>query len=258
MNGRILVARHDDLDGWQELGRAVQEWEPCLEPYVLPRDAQLFEPDGTLYAIALGADQIVSHNRRDRPLSLGDMIVLPRGLAFDVEPEVRMLGIRHDGPPPFHFRERFIQVWGFEHIPVPHPVSRASDEEGMTEVIPASDTRHRLIYDVWSSSGGPSPSFSTGLDVVLLVGLADEMQVSAPAEGESVGLAPGDCVTIGPGLTYRINGRGRLARVALATEMAQQSRVEKNRATVDASMSPEYRPAPPIEPDDPSEASGQK
>ncbi|MHC5538530.1 hypothetical protein ACYOEI_09905 [Singulisphaera rosea] len=257
MNGRIFVARRDDLDAWQELGRAVQEWEPTLEPYILPPHAQLFEPDGTLYAIALSANHSVSHNRRVRSIGLGDMIVIPRGLAFDVEPEVRMLGIRHDGPQPIHFRERFIQVWGFEHVPIPRTESEASVKGNMAEVIPTSDVRHRLIYDVWNSSGGCSDTFTTEFNVVLLIGLTEETRV-LPAEGESTELAPGDCVAIGPGRGYRLEGRGSLARVTLSTEMAQQSQIQKYQATVDASLSPEYRPAPPLEPDDPTECSGQK
>ena len=58
----------------------------------------------------------VMAGRRRQEIARGDAIVVPRGLALDIEPEVDLLGVRYDGPPPDHFRERFIQVWGFEHL----------------------------------------------------------------------------------------------------------------------------------------------
>src|SRR5579871_4270234 len=119
MHGQVLVAECDEAntEPFAQLAAAVSAWEPAFELVVPPRDARLFEPDGTLYAVAIGPTHTIRYNHRERVISSGDLIVVPCALALDVEPEVRMLGIRYVGPAPDHFRERFIQVWGFEHIP---------------------------------------------------------------------------------------------------------------------------------------------
>jgi hypothetical protein len=203
---------------------AIREWEPRLELCVPPPDARLFEPDATLYAVSLAPTHTVEYHRKATHVSLGDMIVVPAGLALDVEPEVRMLGVRYDGPPPDHFRERFIQVWGFDHFPAPQEVSLDEVGPGPQAVIAATDVRHRVIYDVWHVPSHLSAPMGTGLDVALLIGLEGEAEVDVTDGRGRVGVSPGMVVAIGPGLVYRVGGDGRLGRVTLLAELAHQAR----------------------------------
>jgi hypothetical protein len=124
LNRPIRVLDRDDDAGLAALAACLRDWEPRLDLYRAPREARLFEPDGTLYAIALDDGMTITTERRALALGRGDALVVPQGLALDIEPAVDLLCIRHDGPPPDHFRERFIQIWGFEHAPSP-PLSRA-------------------------------------------------------------------------------------------------------------------------------------
>ena len=146
MIGSYLVADLSDAGAVQAMSDALRAWEPRLELYLPPRHARLFEPDGTLYAVALSGPMTVIAGRRRQEIARGDAIVVPRGLALDIEPEVDLLGVRYDGPPPDHFRERFIQVWGFEHLAA--QASRVRSDGGVRDVIPADDVRHRISYAV--------------------------------------------------------------------------------------------------------------
>jgi hypothetical protein len=234
MIGRYLAAEIDDQGGFEAVAAAVRDWEPQFDLSVPPRQGRLFEPDGTCYGIALADGMSITLKGRTVPFGRGDAIVVPQGLALDVEPELRILAIRDEGPPPDQFRERFIQVWGFEHRAAPQ-----AHQDAPTEVIGYDDARFRISYAVWDLPYANGDVLRTGLDVMLLVGLDGEPALELPGEGEQV-VAGGMVAAVGPGLEYRIGGQGRLGLLILRTEPAQQAR----RLGGGGPPSPEYFPGP--------------
>ena len=121
---RLLRVRHpylladiDDPEQLDSLSAWVKDWDPCFTVLRPPREALLYEPDGTLYAFARSGPMTIKLWHRLRTLDLADAIVVPQGLALEIEPAVDLWAICCVGTPPDHFRERFIQVWGFDHVP---------------------------------------------------------------------------------------------------------------------------------------------
>ncbi len=224
MNGRFLVADFSVPDDVFAVGAAVNAWDPRLDVYVPPPDARLFDPDGTLYLISLAAHHTVSYNHRDHVISMGDMMVVPRGLALDVEPEVRMLAIRYDGPPPDHFRERFIQVWGFQHIAASVPAHRGAPDENLVEIIPSTDARYRLSYATGELTTARSSARETGLAITLLLVLEGKAVMTLPREGVGLELPRSTLAALGPGLAYQMEGTGRLGRLIVLAELAHLAR----------------------------------
>jgi hypothetical protein len=106
---------------------------------------RLYEPDGTLYAFCLSESCELSTDRRRVRVSRGDLVIIPPAVAIDVSPQASWFGIVYTGPYPYHFRERFIQVWGMEH----HACSDATSHALL------NDYRHRIR--VWTGSGNGRP-----------------------------------------------------------------------------------------------------
>ena len=209
-----LLADLQDPAQVERLSQWVRAWEPRFALERPPRDALLYEPDETLYAIALGTEMAITWNHRTRRIRRGDAIVVPPGLALEVEPEVELLAIRFEGSPPDHFRERFIQVWGYEHFT---PTTQAEDSTpgGFREVIPASDTRFPLSYaagllsepaDLRRSNAlkhGENLEVLINLDPIILVtvGIDSSARAIAVPSHHVLGLGPGlDWQPIGPAL----------------------------------------------------------
>ncbi len=238
MIGSYLVADLSEAGAVQALSDALRGWEPRLDLYLPPRHARLFEPDGTLYAVALSGPMTVSAGQRRQEIARGDAIVVPRGLALDIEPEVDLLGVRYDGPPPDHFRERFIQIWNFEHFAAEAPRVRFAD--GVHAVIPAGDVRHRLSYALADSRLRPVIR-ETGLDVGLVVGLEGDSAVVLDG-AERVRLGPSRVVAIGPGLRYRLEGGAAVGIMTLATELMHEARRTESIDSSRRPPSPEYAP----------------
>jgi hypothetical protein len=224
------------------LSEALRAWEPRLELYLPPRHARLFEPDGTLYAVALSGPMTVVAGRRQQEIARGDAIIVPQGLALDIEPEVDLLGIRHDGPPPDHFRERFIQVWGFEHLAA--EASRRRPDRDVRDVLPSAEVRHRLSYAIVEPRLRPV-DLETGLDVDLVIGLVGEPDVVLSENGR-VRLGPSHVVAVGPGLSYRLeSGADAVVGVlTLSTELVHEARRAEHLSSSRRSPSPEYDPEP--------------
>jgi hypothetical protein len=250
LDGPIWVLERDD-DAWlAAFAEWLRHWEPRLDVYRAPRDARLFEPDGTLYAIALGDGMTVTTERRTQALGRGDALVVPQGLALDVEPAVDLLCVRHDGPPPDHFRERFIQIWGFEHAPAPRhqpaatATATATATARLTEVIEAGDVRFRLPYAVLDLPDAATEVGRTGLEAVLLIGLEGTPRLILTQGGACATLRPGAIAAIGPGLGYQAEGAGRLGRLTLLTELAHQVRRRDRAQARGEHPSPEFRPGP--------------
>ncbi len=238
MIGSYLVADLSDAGAVQAMSDALRAWELRLELYLPPRHARLFEPDGTLYAVALSGPMTVIDGRRQREIARGDAIVVPRGLALDIEPEVDLLAVRYDGPPPDHFRERFIQVWGFEHLAA--QASRVRPDSNVRDVILAEDDRHRVSYVFIEPSLRPV-TLETGLDVGLVVGLDGESDVILAGRGR-VRLGPSRAVAIGPGLSYRLEGAAAVGVLTLSTELMHEARRTEYLGSSRQAPSPEYDP----------------
>ena len=69
MIGSYLVADLSEDGAVQAMSDALRAWEPRLELYLPPRHARLFEPDGTLYAVALSDSMTVIPGRRRQEIS---------------------------------------------------------------------------------------------------------------------------------------------------------------------------------------------
>ena len=206
----------DDPEALGRLSQRLAEWEPRLLLHRPPTDSLIYVPDGTLYAINLAAGADYQSPRGVRHVALGDALVIPREVSVDAGPEVDLIGVIHDGPPPDHFRERFIQVFGYEHFPA---ADLDPTEPAFVEVIPGSDPRHRLSYATAAVSPGMALTFE-GRHPVLLVALTGEFSVSLddPRGGRVNPLPTRSIQVLWPGTQARITGSGRIGSVALPDE----------------------------------------
>jgi len=93
---------------------------------------------------------VVATDRRKVTVQRGDMVILPPAVAVELSSSARWFGLVYTGPYPYHFRERFIQVWGFEHVVLgmPNAVDRsASHESGNAAATRPRDLRHRVYVN---------------------------------------------------------------------------------------------------------------
>jgi len=237
----------DDPAAVAMVAAVVREWEPRLEFYRPPADALLYEPDGTLYAVCLADTLTVQTGNRVRAVRKGDALVIPQAYAVDVEPAVDLIAFRHDGPPPDHFRERFIQVWGLDHLAAPpHDPARP----GVAEVIPAADVRFRIPYAVIDVDSTETTEVPPSDDPRILLGLGGEPVVlltegSRPRE---IQLPPRGLTVLAPGANeYRLSGRGRAGLLVALSEVAHLGRRRGPGERPSPSPSPEYPPTAPTD-----------
>lgn len=117
------------------LENALRDFEPVfwIGPWGEPLE-RLYEPDGTLYAICLDGPVELITDRRRILVQRGDLVIIPPAVAIDLDPASGWFGLVYSGPYPYHFRERFIQVWGFEHQPI------RQQADGLA----TNDLRHRI------------------------------------------------------------------------------------------------------------------
>ncbi len=196
---------------------------------------RLYEPDGTLYTICLDGPVDVATDRRTVTVSRGDLVILPPAVAVELSRPARWFGIVYAGPYPYHFRERFIQVWGFEHV-AGRSGSAAEVYAPPDSPVEASDRdlRHR-IYASFGTS--PSPGEPSGPEFVLSVRLEPES-----AQGFRVDwTVPGEA----PASDDDSNARDAAdhIRLAIPTEAVYLTHREARPAPVASrTMSPEYKP----------------
>ena len=232
------AARLDDVDDRDALAAAIRDWEPRLELEIPRRDALLYEPDGTLYAICLADTIALRTDRRTVDVHKGDAIVLPQAFAVDAGPVVDLLALRHLGPPPHHFRERFIQVWGFEHLRAPSPKPGST---GRAELIAMADPRHRVPYAVVDVAGLEECPPSSDLQLfVALEGLVT-LFLDGPLR---VVLQPREVLAALPGTVLRLAGPGRAGVITVLDDLAHNSRIARAGALLENHPSPEYQPPP--------------
>lgn len=241
MTGRSFLIARDDRPGLDRAANALRAWEPHWDLDAPPTQARLYEPDGTLFGFCLGAPMTVLHNHREQSLAIGDIVIVPRDLALDVEPEVVVLALRYGGAPPDHFRERFIQVWGFEHLAAPSAPLRPGDS---AEVVPSRDPRYPLTYAVRQGTLLDPTTQATGLESVLLMPLDGPVHVTIISHAQPQSLALGDALLLGPGLEFAVEGEGRIGVVTLFTDWAQEAR-RNEAARAGVLAGPEFDPGAP-------------
>lgn len=221
MDQRHLLAAIDDQAELARLSAWVAAWEPCLSVTRPPRHEILYEPDGTLYALAVGTPMTINLHHRERTIREGDVLVVPPALAIEIEPEVDFFAVRCAGPVPDHFRERFIQVWGYDYFPEEDEgmSSPAPGGDGFRELIPAADLRFPCAVATWRLDGILEASVhrETGYDTDLLLCRAGPVRVSVEETGLEQDLHRGQVLGLGPGLSYRAKGPGRLTLVRLSS-----------------------------------------
>ena len=222
MIGIAYAIPRDDPGAVRSAAGALREWDPVWDLDVPDRRARLYEPEGTLYAFCRSDGMSVLHNHREQRLASGDLLIVPEGLALDIEPEVDLLAARHLAAAPDHFRERFIQVWGFEHVGaaggVPEPGRSLT-------LIPPEDVRYPLSYALHDRSEEGANGVASGLDCVLVLamGRAPARLCVGPAR-ESFELRPGDALLIGPGLEFTASGPGGVGIATLFGALAHEGR----------------------------------
>jgi hypothetical protein len=231
-----LIANLDDPSALERLSAEIRAWDPAFDLLRPPADALLYEPDGTLYALALGSPMTAEFNHRIRELRPGDLLVVPRSLPVAIEPTVDLLGIRFEGEPPDHFRERFIQVWGYDHLPAADPSAPVAEPDLRFPV-------HRSIMVV---AGEPTPlPGSTACDRRLVIVLEGRVAVEADADGRSsVELGPRDVLSTDGAAALVARGSGLVVVIRIEPEIVFEGRRAAGRR--DGSRpTPEYLPRPP-------------
>lgn len=210
-----------------DLNAILAAWGPEFEVLSLPSQGRLYEPDGTLYAILLSGQTELRTDRRRRAIHRGDLVVVPQSVAVEVEPDADFLALRVSGPPPYHFRERFIQVQGFEHV------------AGASGEILDDDARHRLGYRVIRVESGTAcefdlPTNSRALVVTLdgQVAGIDQPDAWTQATGQAVGLS-------GETARLMLTGLGSVALFLLSGAEAHRARRLARFAETSAPVSPE-------------------
>jgi len=225
MLGRIAVTTLEPGDSFDAIGTALAAWEPQLELGLGLAEPRVYEPDGTLYAIVLSSESTLSTDRRSVRVVRGDLLVVPQGVALDADPEVDLLRIYHDGTPPHHFRERFIQIWGFEHV----PAGGAPD---------APEVQYRISYAILDAASAELDVLASEYLAILLLPLDGELTIRTGGGSTEV-LGPGGLAWIGPGSGDRpvLGGAGKVVRIGLRTEWDHRAQIAGA-----GPASPEFRP----------------
>src|SRR5262249_31270641 len=139
---RILAAHFDDLTSLDRLSGAIRAWEPRFDLVAARDNPMIYEPDGLLYAAAVPPASTLVARHKVRAFRPGDLAIVPRAGATDAEGEgASYVAIRYDGEPPQHFRERFLQTWGYEHR---SPEGR--DGDPARDVTGVDDPRFRVPF----------------------------------------------------------------------------------------------------------------
>jgi hypothetical protein len=224
LNPDWLTANLDDEDQMARLSDWVGEWDPSFWIARPPRQAILFEPDATLYGIAAGSSMTISLHHRRRTIATGDAVVVPQGLALEIEPQVDLLAIRCSGTWPDHFRERFIQVWGYDHFPAPGPEGQAQPARFLDVI--SADLRYRLRYAIAQpaiEAEGIAVE-ADSLDLTLVLSLDGQVTAALDGGTRMVALSHGIVLGLAPGSSMSLAGAGRAGLIRLVSEPVYHAR----------------------------------
>ncbi len=167
MSQPILAGRIDDEASIATLAKVIRAWEPRLDVVAARANPMIYDPDGVLYAAAAGGEAVLVARHKTRAFRPGDVAVIPRAVAIDAEPPgASYVAVRYDGDPPFHFRERFVQTWGYEH----RTGLTLDEPDAYDDVLPEDDARFRVPFRRVVVGDRPAAA-RTGLDLHLWVGL---------------------------------------------------------------------------------------
>lgn len=234
----LQFAGAGDDEALAVLGEAIRAWEPTLDIVWARDDPMIFEPDGTLYAIGLEDETTLLARHKARAFRRGDMVVVPRSVAIDAEGRgARFVAVRHDGVAPYHFRERFIQTWGYEH----RPAAAGPGGESPDDVVPDSEVRLRIPYRRFAVGGGRHDGGS-GLDAHLLVVLEGRATIASADGATRREAGPDDLALVVGGADYSIEGRAVVGRLILRAEAVYEARLAAALAAPGPGPSPEFRP----------------
>lgn len=239
MIGRSYLIPRGDRAALVGAAEALRDWDALWDLEVPPRDARLYDAEATLYGVCLRS-MTVPYNHRAERAERGDLLVVPRELALDVEPEVDMLALRRAGDPPDHFRERFIQVWGFERL---GPRDSEPAPRAAAVVISSNDVRYPLSYSL--DRGGPATGVwnATEHATAVLIGLEGRRTVAVRDESRGLhALDAGDALLVGPGLEFACEGDGLLGLATLFTALGHEVR-RAAAARIGMAPGPEFDPA---------------
>lgn len=243
MNTSEVVADLEDPEEVARISDWLSSWDPTLSIVRPPRDALLYEQEATLYGFAVATSMSVRLYHRERTIGPGDAIVVPAGLVLDVEPWVDLLAVNAAGPAPDHFRERFIQVWGYDHFPSQGGGGERA-RRAPTPVLPPEDLRYRMGYAVADTPGEGEglrvPVAETEPTLVLVLG--GPIQVRSPVAGLSQVLQPGQILGIAPGLPLELRGTGRAGLIRPLSEPVFHARRALQAGHSGRTPSPEATP----------------
>lgn len=163
---------------FSDLESQLRDFEPVF--WVGPKAERLdriFEPDGTLYAICLDGPTALSTDRRNVTVNFGDLVIVPPAVALEMSPDSRWFGLVYTGPYPYHFRERFIQVWGFEH--------HAFEQAGAEPLL--NDPRHRMrIWRGHAAQDVATGSFTIQIELPVESDADSSLKLSWVTAGQSI------------------------------------------------------------------------
>jgi mannose-6-phosphate isomerase-like protein (cupin superfamily) len=228
----IVVA---SLEETARIADALTAWEPTLGLSVYQNEPSFFDADATIYGIVLSDDSTLMVRHKPRNVKRGDAIVVPRGVSIDAEPGVTMFALTHEGVAPVHFRERFIQTWGMEHLPL------RESNESVAIVVPGEAARYRLSYEVLDLTSAGAVLTATGLNIHLLVVVAGAPRLSVD-DTSVIELTPDQLALVPSLVSYRLDGVGRIGRIVLETETAHESRKFNLAVERLENSDPEFRP----------------
>jgi hypothetical protein len=150
------------------------------------------------------------------------------------------LAILHDGTPPYHFRERFIQTWGYEH----RPAATGAIENTYDEVVPDDDPRYRAPYRRIGAGDRPFVG-AAALDLHLLIGLDGRGTIGPSRDGPREEFGPDNLALVMGDGDYSVQGRLVVGRFLLRAESSHEARLAAASAEPPAGWSPEFRPRAP-------------
>ncbi|MDX2036000.1 MAG: hypothetical protein SFX72_05065 [Isosphaeraceae bacterium] len=237
MSSRILHARVSDESGVAAISLALREWEPALDLYASIENPFVFEPDGTLYAFVLSKAR-TRFRHHEKVVAPGDLLVIPQSITLEADPAIDLVCIRHDGVPPYHFRERFIQGVGFEHL-------SASSRDAVEERIAESDRRYRLSVAHVAAASRPTPIATSPFALRLVVGIEGSIEVAAvdperPSIRDPLVIDSPSLALVPAGIDFEISGSGTAFIVGVLPETVHDAL--RDRAALE--RGPEWSPEP--------------
>lgn len=209
---RSMFAAISEPGQLRSLAEEIRAWEPGLELDYEAGSGHLYSPDATLYALNLGETCTLSTDRRRQEVARGEIVVVPQGVGLRVDPGGDFLRLQDFGPAPALFRERFIQVSGFELLRGLRSTSSTERFRIDLEDLPLDAVSVTIPAEPWDARL-----------LVHLDGWAEVILGDIPTRIERGG---GVCL-VAPRTTVRVEGVGRLASLRLTLNFMDRTRSKR-------------------------------